>query len=418
MNDLFAIQSDVAESIVAALQVTLSSGQRGNIQHQPSKNMKAYDIYLRGKEHYERRQNSENEIAIALFELSIEEDPTFPLAYVGLANCYIERSLRFDGGTSWLDLAIDLCRKAIKLSGSQREKELAEIDGNEARAHTALAWAMMYKNQPEASGEAVAQALKLAPDDIEANFWAAVDLPYSRLDKHALFLKCRSLDQNDPSIPYNLASVCLFWEDNQLGDKWLQRAIHLESNEERKHLLSGEQLVYKKNYRAALDKLQPFSPAFVAYGPYVEDLKYGCWEHLGQWANVLQLVHSSGDFETDRWRLLHLILALNATQQENEAQQKARRLLELANEDFTVNPHDRYAAYFLAFCYRFLGEKDKAYTYLRQIFPEIIGWLPLGRNDYPLRIFSQDPEMQLLMADLDKDSQEKRIQIHQMDNDL
>src|SRR5258708_30949876 len=113
INGPFAIQSDVAESIVAALQVTLSSGQRDNIQHQPSKNMKAYDIYLRGKEHYERRQNSENEIAIALFELSIEEDPTFPLAYVGLANCYIERSLRFDGGTSWLDLAIGLCHKAI-----------------------------------------------------------------------------------------------------------------------------------------------------------------------------------------------------------------------------------------------------------------------------------------------------------------
>jgi tetratricopeptide (TPR) repeat protein len=398
--------------------VTLSSGQRDKIQHQPSKNMKARDIYLQGKERYERRQHCENESAIALFKESIEKYPTFALAYVGLANCYIERSVRFDGGTAWLDSAIDLCRKAIELSGSQREKELAEIDGNEARAYTALAWAMMSKHQPTASGEAVAKALKLAPDDIEANFWAAVDLPYSRLDKYTLFLKCRRLDPNDPSVPYNLAQVCLFWEDNQLGDKWLQRAIDLESNEERKRLLEGEQLVYQKNYRAALGKLQPLSSTFVAYGPYVEDLKYGCCGHLDQWADVLQLVRSGKDFETERWRLLHLILALSATGQKDEAREKVKRLLAVATENFTTNPDDRYAAYFLAYCYRFLGEKDQAYTYLRQIFPEIIGWLPLGRNDHALGIFSGDPEMQLLMADLDKDNQEKRVQIHQMDNDL
>jgi tetratricopeptide (TPR) repeat protein len=183
-------------------------------------------------------------------------------------------------------------------------------------------------------------------------------------------------------------------------------------------MMTGEMLVYQKDYRAALDKLQPFSPAFVAYGIYVEDLKWGCWEYLNQWPDVLQLARSPTAVENVRRHVLHETLALNATGQDEEAREKVKRLLALATENFTTNPDDRYAAYFLAFCYRFLGEKDQAYSYLRGIFPEIIGLLPLGRNDYALRIFSRDPEMQLLMADLDKANQEKRVQIHQMYNDL
>jgi uncharacterized protein HemY len=210
----------------------------------------------------------------------------------------------------------------------------------------------------------------------------------------------------------------VFWEDNQLRDWWLHRAIHLENNEERKRLIVGEQLVYQKNYQAALDKLQPLSPKLVAYGPYVEDLKCSCWEHLGQWTEVLNLVRSTKDIENERWPLLHLILALNATHQESDAQQKAKRLLALAKETVTDNADDRYAEYFLAFCYRFLGEKDQAYSYLRRIFPEVIGRLPLGRDDYSLRIFSQDREMQELLADFEKTSHAKREQLHQMDNSL
>ena len=405
MGDLFAIQSDVAESIAAALHVRLSENERGNIQHNPTRNMQAHDLYLRGKEYYERHRKDDNEKAIALFKEAIAQDPAFAVAYAALANCYVEQNVRFDGEPFWLDSAVDLCRKAIA------------VDGKEAQAYIVLARAMMSKSRPIEVREALAKALELAPNDMQTNFWTAAELPYSRLDKYALFLKCRSLDPNDPSVPYNLAHVCLFWEDDQLRDKWLQRAIRLERDEERKRLLEGEQLVYQKNYRVALDKLQPLRSTFVAYGPYAEDLKWGCWEYLNQWTDVLQLVPSSTDIENERWHLLHLTVALNATHQENEAREKAKRLLSLATESFASNPDDRYAAYFLAFCYRFLGEKDQAYTYLRRIFPEIIGWLPLGRNDYPLKIFSQDPEMHELMANFEKANREKRIQIRQMYTD-
>jgi len=406
MDDLFAIQTDVAEKIVSALHVRLSPDEQENIQQSPTKNMTAYDLYLRGKERYELRRNDDNETAIGLFKQAIEQDPRFALAYAGLANCYIERNVRFEGEKFWLDSAVDLCRKAIT------------IDGKQPRAYTVLSRAMMAKRRLAEAREAVKKALEFAPNDKEANYRAANQLPYSNLDKYALFLKCRSLDPNDPVVPYHLGEFCVFWGDDQLRDRWLERAIHLENNEEIRRLLVGEQLVYQKSYPAALEKLQRLSPSLVGYGTNVEDLRWDCLQYLGRWTELLQLIRSSKDTEHEGWRLLRLIIALSATQQDSEAQQEAKRLLAVAKESALANPEDLDPVYFLAFGYRFLGEKDQAYSYMRRVFPEVLAWLPLLRNDYSLTIFSQDREMQELMADFEKASLTKRKQIHQMDDSL
>jgi non-specific serine/threonine protein kinase len=406
VNDLFAIQNDVAQNIAAALQVKLSPDERDNIQRKPTENLNAYDLYLRGKEYYELRQKDDNEKAIALFKQAIEQDPKFALAYAGLANCYIERKVRFGGESFWLDSAIDLCRTAIA------------VDQKQSRAYTVLARAMIVKNRPGEAQEAVNKALELAPNDKEANFRAASQLPYSSLEKYSLLLKCRLLDPNDPRIPYLLGEVGVFLEDSPLRERWLQRAIHLENNEDRKRLMGCEQLVYQKKYQAALDKLQSLSPKLVGYGPYVEELVWGCLEHLGRWTELLQLVGASDDMENEQWSLLHLTLAFNAIHQDSDARQKAEQLLALAKETSAANPGNSSSVYFVAFCYRFLGEKDQAYAYLRRVFPEVISRLALERDDYSLKVFSQDQEMQELMADFEKTNQVKRGQIQRMADNL
>jgi TolB-like protein len=404
INDLFAIQSDVAEKIVSALHVKLSPDEQEDIQRSPTTNMSAYDLYLRGKEYYELRRNDDNETAIGLFKQAIEQDPKFALAYAGLANCYIERNVRFEKEKSWLDSAVDLCQEAIA------------IDRKQPRAYTVLSRAMMAKRKLAEARDAAKTALELAPNDKETNYRAANQLPYSSLEKYALFLKCLSLDPNDPIVPYHLGELCLFWDDNQMRDRWLQRSIHLENNEEIKRLLMGEQLVYQKNYQAALEKLQPLSPRFTGYGANAEDLRWGSLEYLGRWTELLRSISSSTDIENEGWQLLHLTTALNATQQSGEAKQNAERLLTMAKESAAANPADLDPIYFQAFCYRFLGERDQAYTYLRRVFPEILAWLPIGRNDYSLKIFSQDWEMQDLMTEFEKVSQQTRVRLRQMEN--
>ncbi len=97
-KDLFAIQSDVAQNIAAALQVRLSADQRASIQQKPTENLTAYDLYLRGQALFELFHEEDNEKAIALFRQALEADPKFALGYSGLANAYIERATRFEKG--------------------------------------------------------------------------------------------------------------------------------------------------------------------------------------------------------------------------------------------------------------------------------------------------------------------------------
>jgi TolB-like protein len=98
IKDIFAIQSDVAEQIAAALKAGLSADERASISQEPTENVAAYDFYLRGWGLYQLYQKDENEKAIELFKQAIDADPKFALAYTGLADAYIERVQRFHGG--------------------------------------------------------------------------------------------------------------------------------------------------------------------------------------------------------------------------------------------------------------------------------------------------------------------------------
>jgi hypothetical protein len=128
------------------------------------------------------------------------------------------------------------------------------------------------------------------------------------------------------------------------------------------------------------------------------------------------MLNSTKDIENEQPALLHLAMGLDAVQHHDAARSEAKHLLALATESSAANPDDIYAGYFVAFCYRFLGEKDQAYSHLRRIFPEIIGELALGRNEYSLRIFSEDREMQELMESFERDNQAKRAQNRKLDN--
>jgi serine/threonine-protein kinase len=88
LTDIFAIQSDVAQHIVAALQARLGSDERERIDKKPTDNLEAYSWYLRGNQYYIDRE--EYRIAIEQYEKAVELDPSFALAYARLAMAETE----------------------------------------------------------------------------------------------------------------------------------------------------------------------------------------------------------------------------------------------------------------------------------------------------------------------------------------
>jgi Tfp pilus assembly protein PilF len=252
MKDIFAIQSDVAEQIAAALQATLSEDERASIQQKPTESLAAYDFYLRGWGLYQLYRKDDNEKAIDLFKQAIEADPKFALAYTGLADAYIERVQRFHGEDFWSDSAIDLCQQAVALGP------------NEVRGYTELARAFLNKGWDERAREPVGRALDLNPNDWRANRFAANELfDTGRYDQIYVYLrKCFAVNPNDSYAPNLMGYICWMVGANDLMEKWLQRAIDLETDPQRHLLTECQRLVLRGNYTAAVPGLTQLPEGF------------------------------------------------------------------------------------------------------------------------------------------------------------
>lgn len=405
MKDVFAIQSDLAEQIAAALQATLSADERANLQRAPTESVTAYDLYLQGRSMWEFHRQADNDKAVELFKKALEQDPKFVLAYIGLADAYIDRVKRFHGEDFWLDSAIDLCQQAIAL------------DPKQLRAYTELASAFNLKGWFDRMGAPVRTALDLAPNDWDANRMAAAEFTELRREEemYESIRKCFVTNPYDSWAPYELALVCWTVDEKDLAEKWMQRAIALEPNPQRRQLMEGERLVYRGDYAAALPGLQQLPPDLKAHYTAAGDLVLFCSMQLGDWPAVARTVEAKEDKENPT-NLLRLALALRGTNREGEARQTAERVVALAQQKLPTAKSPRWMRFDLAAGNRLLKRKDEAYQNLRDLlanggFPDPV----LGQKDPALDVFRSDSEFQSILTELQNKNAATRSRISEIE---
>jgi serine/threonine protein kinase/Flp pilus assembly protein TadD len=137
LEDVFAIQEEIARSIAQALRITLTPQEEKIIARKPTENPQAYDFYLRGR-NYTHRENIE--YALQMFEQAIELDPNFALAHAGIANlCGLNYEIR-EQNQKWIDRGLAACDRATALA-----PDLPEV----LVAHARLFYAQ--KKYPEAA---------------------------------------------------------------------------------------------------------------------------------------------------------------------------------------------------------------------------------------------------------------------------
>jgi non-specific serine/threonine protein kinase len=89
LTGIFALQTDIALQVAAALGVELLPDEKSDVQVRPTDSVEAYDLYLQGRFLRHTQENPEGlRQAIAYFEQAIEKDNEYALAYAGLAECY------------------------------------------------------------------------------------------------------------------------------------------------------------------------------------------------------------------------------------------------------------------------------------------------------------------------------------------
>ena len=113
LEDVFAIQEEIARSIAQALRITLTPQEEKTIARRPTENPQAYDFYLRGRS-YTRRENMD--YGLQMFEQAIQLDPDFALAHAGIAHlCGLIYEIR-EQAPKWIERGLAACDRATALA--------------------------------------------------------------------------------------------------------------------------------------------------------------------------------------------------------------------------------------------------------------------------------------------------------------
>jgi TolB-like protein/Tfp pilus assembly protein PilF len=86
--DIFAIQDEITLAVVDELKLSLLGEERENLKKRYTDNVTAYNLYLQGRYFWNKRTKEGIEKSIEYFQKSIDEDPTYALAYVGISDSY------------------------------------------------------------------------------------------------------------------------------------------------------------------------------------------------------------------------------------------------------------------------------------------------------------------------------------------
>ena len=161
LQDVFAIQDEIATSIAEALLETLSPEHEASIRANSTSNVEAYEYYLRGRQFFKRFRKRDIEFAMQMFKQAIDNDPGYAAAWAGYANCHSFLVMYVDPKPGYRDTAYEASAKAIEL-----DSELAE-------AHAARGLACLVSEDFEAAETHFEKALELNDKLFEAYYFFA-----------------------------------------------------------------------------------------------------------------------------------------------------------------------------------------------------------------------------------------------------
>lgn len=395
LKDIFAIQSDVARRIAASLEVVLSPRENDKLGRAPTGNVEAYALYLRGRDHYNRYSQEDNEAAISFFGKALGLDSSFAPAYAGLGDAYSQRVQRYGYTMDWLDSSLAMSRRALELDDglADAHKSLAlayDNSGWVARAREEYDKAIAlnpnfvsairntglldYRTGHFADALAAAErSVLLAPENVMGYVQAAMALAAAGEDSMALdwYRRARNLDPRHP-VPV-------------LGMGWL-------------YLAAGE------NARAAsaVDTLLRLAPGF---GPGLE-LVLCVHMVAGDLRSALRVYAEAGSPVNSRGGFL-----LNAAGRKSESRRvlqetvaRAGRFVEAGDE--TATP--RFEA---AVAMALLGRRAEALDWFHKAVDA--GWREVrwARQDPLLASLRADPSFQELLGEVGRLVDSERMAI-------
>lgn len=345
LTDIVDIQQKIATDVASYLK--LSSTQTQQVSKPFTQNSEAYQSYLRGRFYWNKRSDENLTRAISEFQHAADIDPSYPLAYVGLADSYLlleEYGTR--ASSEVLPKAKEYVDKAIALDGS-----LAE-----AYASLGMIYSKMWQ-LPDAE-QAFQRSIELNPNYPTAYHWYSITLRMEGKTEQAYKMskKAVELDPMSLIIISNLTVV----QRNR-----------------------GES-------QAALDQcrtIRSLDPNFI----YAHECFGAAYVRLGRFDEAIDEYRQYVSTRTDGSSVADLMTALARAGRRDDALQQLSTILKLFDQGH-ANALD------IAHAYAAIGDSDKAFEWIDKAFARREGSLPDVGDRFDFQSIMNDPRYRTVMS--------------------
>jgi TolB-like protein len=261
LDDIFAVQSEIAEKVATELQTQLLDSEKKTLEKKPTENTEAYTCFLRGRELYREETETSLRQAIGLFEKAIELDAGFVRAYVGVADCHMALA---ESGQDPYDIGLSVAKTSLDRALS--------LDANLAEVHGSLAELFFDMDDIPGSEAEARRTLEVNPS-LPESYRLLFEVAALRGDKEEMVRQMETAYRLDPIRPHYI---------------WLLGQVYLHVGREEEaleHWKKTEQLapasVYSsmteyyiakgdfekaKEFHAKAEKLEPTRPRLIWLG--------------------------------------------------------------------------------------------------------------------------------------------------------
>jgi serine/threonine protein kinase/Tfp pilus assembly protein PilF len=251
LQDIFEVQDEIAKTIAGRLKVTLGAGKQKPLVRAGTKNLEAYQLYLKGRFHWNKRTPDELRKAIEYFQEAVAKDPAYALAYTGLADTYNLASF----------LNVFPPAEVMPKAEAAAAKAL-EIDDGLAEAHVSLGYASFtYDWDWTAAERHFEQALAVNPSYVRNHAFYPLYLSSLGRFEDALAVAKRALDLDpaSPAVSHVLAVQLYLARQFDQAIQQCHKTLEMDPNYAVAYAVLGQVYASKGLYREALPDLDKFS---------------------------------------------------------------------------------------------------------------------------------------------------------------
>jgi len=240
-SDVFAVQDEIVQRISERLRIRLTGEEQQRLVKRYTDNSEAYRLYLKGRFFWDKRTASGMETALQLYKQAIDLDPSYALAYSGLADTYLfcqcptrrtetiplakayaERALQLDESLAEPHATLGFIKMNYEFDWKGAEGELQraiQLSPSYPVAHQFYAGWLLQQGQFESGLAEAKRAVELDPLSLAANWYLGLSLYHTRRYDEAIEQLRRTI-QMEPKYPL---------AHSTLGSAYLQRKLYREA---------------------------------------------------------------------------------------------------------------------------------------------------------------------------------------------